>query len=170
MSIAAGIPVPAAYIVEEPGINAFAAGFNTDDAVIGVTAETLEHLNREELQGVIGHEFSHVLNGDSRLNLRLIAILNGIVFLGLIGRMLLRYTPSGRRSSGGVPILAMGLGLVVIGAAGTLCGNLIKAAVSRQREYLADAAAVQFTRNPHGIANALKRIGGTPQGSQLTNA
>src|SRR4030095_4961378 len=141
MAIAAGIPVPAAYVVEEPGINAFAAGFNTDDAVIGVPAGTLEHLNREELQGVIGHEFSHVLNGDSRINLRLIAVLNGIVFLGLIGRLLLRNTRSSRRGSGALPILALGLGLVVIGFAGTLCGNLIKAAVSRQREFLADAAS-----------------------------
>jgi Zn-dependent protease with chaperone function len=170
MAIAAGIPVPAAYVVEEPGINAFAAGFNTDDAVIGVTAGTLEHLNREELQGVIGHEFSHVLNGDSRINLRLIAVLNGIVFLGLIGRLLLRNAPRSRRGSGAMPILALGFGLAVIGAAGTLCGNLIKAAVSRQREFLADAASVQFTRNPHGIANALKKIGGAPQGSQLANA
>lgn len=170
MAIAAGIPVPATYIVEEPGINAFAAGFNTDDAVMGVTAGTLEYLNREELQGVIGHEFSHVLNGDSRINLRLIAVLNGIVFLGLIGRLLLRNTPSSRRGSGALPILALGFGLVVIGFAGTLCGNLIKAAVSRQREFLADAASVQFTRNPHGIANALKKIGGAPQGSQVANA
>jgi Zn-dependent protease with chaperone function len=172
MSIAAGIPVPAVYLIDEPGINAFAAGFSSDDAVIGVTRGALEFLNRDELQGVIGHEFSHVLNGDSRINLRLIAILNGIVFLGVIGRLLLRSSSTGssRRNSSGMPVLAMGLGLVVIGAAGTFCGNLIKAAVSRQREFLADAAAVQFTRNPGGIANALKKIGGVPQGSAITNA
>ena len=172
MAIASGIPVPAVYRVDEPGINAFAAGFGTDDAVIGVTTGTLEYLNREELQGVIGHEFSHVLNGDSRLNLRLIAILNGILFLGLVGRLLLHggARSSGRRDSNGLPIIALGIGLLVIGYAGTICGNLIKAAVSRQREFLADAASVQFTRNPHGIANALKKIGGAPSGSTLSNA
>ncbi len=121
------------------------------------------HLNREELQGVIGHEFSHLLNGDSRLNLRLIALLNGILFLGIVGRLLLRggANTSGRRDSNAMPLIVLGVGLFVIGYAGTFCGNLIKAAVSRQREFLADAASVQFTRNPHGIANALKKIGGS---------
>ncbi len=172
MAIASGIRVPAVYRVDEPGINAFAAGFSTDDAVVGVTAGTLETLNREELQGVIGHEFSHVLNGDSRLNLRLIALLNGILFVGLIGRLLLRGSTMtrSRRDSNGLPVLALGVGLLVIGVAGTFCGNLIKAAVSRQREFLADAASVQFTRNPRGIANALKKIGGASAGSQLANA
>ena len=169
MSIAAGIPVPAVYRVDEPGINAFAAGFGTDDAVIGVTAGTLEYLNREELQGVIGHEFSHVLNGDARLNLRLIALLNGILFLGIVGRIVLRGSGNtgSKRESNALPLVALGIGLIVIGYAGTACGNLIKAAVSRQREFLADAASVQFTRNPHGIANALKKIGGAPDGSHL---
>ncbi|HEY6599032.1 MAG TPA: M48 family metallopeptidase [Pseudomonadales bacterium] len=170
MAIAAGMPVPAVYRVDEPGINAFAAGFGTDDAVIGVTAGTLENLNREELQGVIGHEFSHVLNGDSRLNLRLIALLNGILFLGIVGRLVLRGASTGsNRKSNSMPVVVLGVGLLVIGYAGTACGNLIKAAVSRQREFLADAASVQFTRNPHGIANALKKIGGAPSGSTLTN-
>jgi len=172
MSIASGVHVPAVYRIDEDGINAFAAGFGTDDAVVCVTKGTLERLNREELQGVIGHEFSHVLNGDSRLNLRLIALLNGILFIGLVGRILLRSntTGSSRRNSGGAAVLALGVGLIAIGAAGTLCGNLIKAAVSRQREFLADAASVQFTRNPHGIANALKKIGGSTNGSMLANA
>jgi Zn-dependent protease with chaperone function len=171
MAIASGIHVPAVYRIDEDAINAFAAGFGTDDAVVCVTKGTLERLNREELQGVIGHEFSHVLNGDSRLNLRLIALLNGILFIGLVGRILLRSNTGGsRRNSGGAAALALGVGLVAIGAAGTLCGNLIKAAVSRQREFLADAASVQFTRNPHGIANALKKIGGSTSGSMLANA
>ena len=136
-----------------------------------VTSGTLEYLNREELQGVIGHEFSHLLNGDSRLNLRLIALLNGILFLGIVGRLLLRgANTGGRRNSNAMPLVVLGVGLFVIGYAGTFCGNLIKAAVSRQREFLADAASVQFTRNPHGIANALKKIGGASSGSQLTNA
>ncbi len=150
MAIASGIRVPAVYRVDEDGINAFAAGFGTDDAVVCVTSGTLEHLNREELQGVIGHEFSHLLNGDSRLNLRLIALLNGILFLGIVGRLLLRggAHTSGRRNSNAMPLIVLGVGLFVIGYAGTFCGNLIKAAVSRQREFLADAASVQFTRNP----------------------
>lgn len=172
MAIASGIRVPAVYRVDEEGINAFAAGFGTDDAVVCVTSGTLDHLNREELQGVIGHEFSHLLNGDSRLNLRLIALLNGILFLGIVGRLLLRggAHTSGRRNSNAMPLIVLGIGLFVIGYAGTFCGNLIKAAVSRQREFLADAASVQFTRNPHGIANALKKIGGSVSGSHLTNA
>jgi Zn-dependent protease with chaperone function len=172
MAIASGIRVPAVYRVDEEGINAFAAGFGTDDAVVCVTSGTLDHLNREELQGVIGHEFSHLLNGDSRLNLRLIALLNGILFLGIVGRLLLRggAHTSGRRDSNAMPLIVLGVGLFVIGYAGTFCGNLIKAAVSRQREFLADAASVQFTRNPHGIANALKKIGGSVSGSHLTNA
>ncbi len=174
MAIASGMPVPPVYVVEEPSINAFAAGHSPDDAVIGVNRGTLEHLNRDELQGVIGHELSHVLNGDSRLNLRLIAVLHGILFIGVLGRGLLYGVGRGSRrrsgSSGGAPALALGLGLLVIGYAGTFFGNLIKAAVSRQREYLADAAAVQFTRNPAGIAGALKKIGGLGSGSRMRTA
>lgn len=178
MAIASGMPVPPVYLIEEPSINAFAAGFGTDDAVIGVNRGTLEHLNREELQGVIGHEFSHVLNGDSRINLRLIAVLHGILFIGLLGRGILygvgRGAGHGRSrrsgSSAAGPALALGLGLLVIGYAGTFFGNLIKAAVSRQREYLADAAAVQFTRNPYGIAGALKKIGGHSAGSIMRSS
>jgi Zn-dependent protease with chaperone function len=171
MAIASGIRVPAVYRIDESGINAFAAGFGTDDAVVCVTSGTLEYLNREELQGVIGHEFSHLLNGDSRLNLRLIALLNGILFIGIVGRLLLRggANTGGRRDSNAMPLIVLGVGLLVIGYAGTFCGNLIKAAVSRQREFLADAASVQFTRNPGGIANALKKIGGSASGSHLTN-
>ncbi len=167
MAIASAISVPPVYLIEEAAINAFAAGLGTDDAIIGVTRGTLETLDREELQGVIGHEFSHILNGDTRINLRLIALLHGILFLGLIGRAVLRGGGRGnKRGSGGV-VLILGVGLLAIGYAGTFFGNLIKAAVSRQREFLADAAAVQFTRNPGGIANALKKIGGSGQGSRL---
>jgi len=168
MAIASGMPVPPVYLVEEDAINAFAAGLGTDDAIVGVTRGTITNLDREELQGVIGHEFSHILNGDSRINLRLIALLHGILFLGLLGEMLLRGMRRARRSRGTAPVLALGLGLFVIGYAGTFFGNLIKAAVSRQREFLADAASVQFTRNPGGIADALKKIGGSSVGSTLT--
>ena len=170
MAIASGISVPPVYLIPQPSINAFAAGFSVDDAVIGINQGTIDHLDRDELQGVVAHEFSHVLNGDMRLNLRLIAILHGILFLGLIGYGVLRGVRFGgarRSEGGGAPILAIGIGLLVIGYAGTFFGNLIKAAVSRQREYLADAAAVQFTRNPGGIADALKKIGGLSSGSSI---
>jgi len=174
MAIASGIPVPPVYLIPETSINAFAAGLSADDAVIGINQGTIDHLKRDELQGVVAHEFSHIVNGDTRINLRLIAALHGIIFLSMIGHTILRGFRYGgsRRSNGnsGVPIIALGAGLLVIGYAGTFFGNLIKAAVSRQREYLADAAAVQFTRNPHGIADALKKIGGLSQGSRMTVA
>ncbi len=174
MAIASGLPVPPVYVIEEPSINAFAAGLSADDAVIGINRGTIEHLKRDELQGVVAHEFSHIINGDTRINLRLMAALHGIVFLSMIGHTILRgFRYSGRRrsnGSGNAPVVALGLGLMVIGYSGTFFGNLIKAAVSRQREYLADAAAVQFTRNPDGIADALKKIGGLDSGSQMTRA
>jgi len=174
MAIASGTPVPPVYLLDEDGINAFAAGFSPSDAVIGVTRGCIQQLNRAQLQGVIAHEFSHILNGDMRINIRLIGILHGILIIGLIGYFLLRsasfsrYSRSSRNNGGGA-ILGLGLGLAVIGFAGTFFGNLIKAAVSRQREYLADASAVQFTRNNMGIANALKRIGGSAAGSRIEN-
>ena len=159
MAIAAGIPVPQVYVLpEERGINAFAAGHSTSDAVVGVTAGAMRLLKRDELQGVIGHEFSHILNGDMRLNLRLMGILFGILCLAVIGRVLL-YTRS-RSSKDKNPLPLLGLVLIVIGWVGVLFGRLIQAAVSRQREFLADASAVQFTRNPAGLAGALQKIGG----------
>jgi len=172
MAIASGMPVPPVYLIPENSINAFAAGFGPDDAVIGVNQGTVELLNRDELQGVIAHEFSHILNGDVSINLRLIAVLHGILFLGMVGYGILRGVGHGRRTSSSgnnsaLPILGLAVGLLVIGYAGTFFGNLIKAAVSRQREYLADAAAVQFTRNPDGISGALKKIGGHYEGSEI---
>ncbi len=171
MAIASGTPVPPVYLIDEDGINAFAAGHNLQNAVIGVTRGCIHLLNREELQGVVAHEFSHILHGDMRINLRLIALLHGILLLGLIGQYMLRSTRfrssrSSRDNSAAVA-LGLGLGLIIIGYAGTFFGNLIKAAVSRQREFLADASAVQFTRNPDGIAGALKKIGGYSYGSRL---
>lgn len=172
IAIASGTPVPPVYLLEEAGINAFAAGHNPQDAVIGITRGAIAQLDREQLQGVIAHEFSHILHGDMRLNIRLVALLNGILVIGLLGHMLLRgsyYRRIGRssRNNSQMAFMAAGLGLVVIGYTGTFFGNWIKAAVSRQREFLADASAVQFTRNPNGIAGALKRIAGYPQGSKL---
>ncbi|PKM18981.1 MAG: peptidase [Gammaproteobacteria bacterium HGW-Gammaproteobacteria-15] len=180
MALAANTPVPPVYLLPEQGINAFAAGYSPADAVIGVTQGCLEQLNRDELQGVIAHEFSHILNGDMRMNIRLIAILNGILFLGHIGYYMLRGSGragairAGSRSSGnsknnGGGIVLLALGLVVIGYLGSFFGNLIKAAVSRQREFLADASAVQFTRNPRGIAGALKAIGSHSSSSKIKN-
>ncbi len=171
MSIASGIPVPPVYLLEESGINAFAAGTRIDNAVIGITRGALESLTRDELQGVVGHEFSHILNGDMRLNIHLTGLLHGILIIALTGRYLMRSASHSHRhlhrgrGSGGA--LLFGLGLFLIGSIGHFFGNVIKAMVSRQREYLADASAVQFTRNNAGIANALKRIGGAESGSVL---
>ncbi|MEM7079603.1 MAG: M48 family metallopeptidase [Pseudomonadota bacterium] len=167
MAIASGVPVPPVYLIPEASINAFAAGFTVDDAVIGINQGTLDLLDRGELQGVVAHEFSHILNGDMNINLRLIAILHGILFVGMIGYGLLRSGGFSRRNGGA--LVALGVGLLIVGYGGTFFGNLIKAAVSRQREYLADASAVQFTRDPGGIADALKKIGGYSAGSSLDN-
>jgi Zn-dependent protease with chaperone function len=166
MAIAAGVPVPQVYLLpEEKGINAFAAGHSTSDAVVTVTQGSIRLLSRDELQGVIGHEFSHILNGDMRLNLRLMGIIFGILCLAVVGRFLL-YTRS-RSSKDKNPLPLLGLALILIGWIGVLFGRLIQAAVSRQREFLADASAVQFTRNPAGLAGALKKIGGLSYGSKL---
>jgi Zn-dependent protease with chaperone function/uncharacterized tellurite resistance protein B-like protein len=169
MAIAAGVPVPQIYLLpQENGINAFAAGHSTSDAVVAVTAGAVRLLNRDELQGVIGHEFSHILNGDMRLNLRLMGAIFGILCLTVIGRVLL-YTRS-RDSKDKNPLPLLGLALIVIGWIGVVFGRLIQAAVSRQREFLADASSVQFTRNPAGLAGALKKIGGLSIGSKLEAA
>ncbi|MGD8783599.1 MAG: M48 family metallopeptidase [Thioalkalispiraceae bacterium] len=166
MAIASGTPVPPVYLLEhEEGINAFAAGYTPSDAVIGVTRGTIAYLSRDELQGVIAHEFSHILHGDMRLNIRLIGILHGILLIGLIGYFILRSVRGSSKNAG--PIIGLGLGLLIIGYTGTFFGNLIKASVSRQREFLADASAVQFTRSKQGIAGALKKIGGYAHGSEL---
>jgi Zn-dependent protease with chaperone function len=176
MALASGVPVPPVYLLAaEEGINAFAAGFSPSDAVIGVTRGCVEQLTRDQLQGVIAHEFSHILNGDMRLNLRLIGVLHGILLMGLAGREVMRIAArSGgdgrsRRGHGGLVMVLIGLAFMVIGFVGVFFGNLIKAAVSRQREFLADASAVQFTRNPDGLAGALKRIGAAVFGSQIAS-
>lgn len=163
MAIASGIPSPNVYLLDHDNtINAFAAGYTTGDAVIGVTRGTIEKLNRDELQGVIGHEFSHILNGDMRLNIKLVGMLHGILVIAIIGRHLLSGRSSRRSSNerNGGGLIFIGLALFLIGWIGHFFGKLIQAAVSRQREFLADASAVQFTRNADGIGNALKKIGG----------
>ncbi len=175
MAISAGMPVPEVYVMDnEEGINAFAAGRTANDAVIGVTRGTIKYLSRDELQGVIAHEFSHILNGDMRLNMRLIGLLFGILFIAMIGQMMMRgaansarYSRSRESGGGTIVFLVAGLAVMAIGYIGLFFGKLIKAAVSRQREFLADASAVQFTRNPDGIASALRKIGGLSQRSSL---
>lgn len=160
MAIAAGVPVPEVYVMDnERSINAFAAGYDVQHAVVAVTRGCLEQLKRDELQGVIGHEFSHIFNGDMRMNIRLMGFLHGILLLAIIGRMVLEGGAHSRSRNGGGAAF-FGLALLVIGYVGLFFGRMIKAAVSRQREFLADASAVQFTRNPSGLAGALKRIGG----------
>jgi len=171
MALASGVPVPEIYVLEqEQGINAFAAGFAPEDAAVAVTRGALEMLNREELQGVIAHEFSHVLNGDMRLNIRLMGVLFGIVVLTIIGRKIL-YSMRHVRSRDGaklvLPAMLIAAGLIIIGGLGVFFARIIKASVSRQREYLADASAVQYTRQTSGIANALKKIGGYESGSHF---
>lgn len=171
MSIASGVPMPAVFILEEEGINAFAAGFSTHDAAVAVTQGALRQLSRDELQGVMAHEFSHILNGDMRLNIRLIGPLFGLLVITFIGRAIIRgsfYRGAVRRrgkNEGGLVFL--GIALMIIGYIGVLFGRLIQAAISRQREFLADSAAVQFTRNPDGIAGALMRIGHSGTGSRI---
>jgi Zn-dependent protease with chaperone function len=177
MAIAAGTQVPPVYLLDaEGGINAFAAGFEPGDAVVAVTRGTAERLSRDELQGVVAHEFSHILNGDMRLNIRLMGVLYGILVIGMIGYFVMRSAMyaglAGRRNdrnNAGLAMLVIGAALAAIGFLGTFFGNMIKASVSRQREFLADASAVQFTRNPDGIAGALKKIGGFEQGSILAS-
>ncbi len=176
MAIASGNPVPPLYIIEDSSINAFAAGLSRRDAIIGLTRGCIKLLDRDELQGVIAHEFSHIHNGDMRLNMRLIAILHGILLIGLIG-FAIAYGSGGSRHyrrrhhnrTNGKQV-SFGLALMAIGYGGTFFGNIIKAAVSRQREFLADASAVQFTRNPTGISGALKKIGGFSEGSKISSS
>jgi|688.fasta_scaffold14998_7 Zn-dependent protease with chaperone function len=167
MAIASGVPVPGVWIMdEEQGINAFAAGTDPTNAVIGVTRGTLERLTRSELQGVVAHEFSHILNGDMKLNMRLMGWIFGLVMLSMLGRIMvesLRFMRGSRDSKGNGAVLAIvvaGLVVWLVGSIGVLFARMLQAAISRQREYLADASAVQFTRDSEGIAGALKKIGG----------
>jgi Zn-dependent protease with chaperone function len=172
MAIASGVPMPAVFILEEEGINAFAAGYGIQDAAVAVTRGCLQSLSRDELQGVVAHEFSHILNGDMRINIRLLGPLFGLLVIAMLGRVLLY---SGGRSHGSRNvkgrggIIAFGIAVMIIGYIGLFFGRLIQAAISRQREFLADSAAVQFTRNPSGIAGALRRIGHRKHGSAISN-
>ena len=168
ISIASGVPVPSLYVMEgESAINAFAAGYSPSDAAIAVTRGALDRLNRDELQGVIAHEFSHVANGDMRLNIRLMGVLFGILMISLIGRKVLYLGGSRDRNAAAVMVAA--LVALVVGSIGMFFGRMIKASVSRSRERLADASAVQFTRQTSGLAGALKKIAGLSDGSRLSD-
>ncbi|MDF7823198.1 M48 family metalloprotease [Pontiellaceae bacterium B12227] len=170
MAIASGVPVPQIYLLKrERGINAFAAGFRSGDAVVAVTYGTMVGLTRDELQGVVAHEFSHILNGDMQMNLNLVGWLHGLSAISGAGKGILRGLEhvDGR---GALVLAIVGGGLFAIGSAGSACAGMIKSLISKQREYLADASAVQFTRNPGGLAGALKKIGGLAQGSRLRAA
>ena len=169
IALASGVPVPEVYVMEnEPGINAFAAGYTPADAAIAVTQGTLEKLSRSELQGVIAHEFSHIFNGDMRINIKMIGVIFGIMVIALIGRKFLyssRYRSSRSKDSGSVVLI--GVVLIAIGYIGLFFARWMKSALSRQREYLADASAVQFTREPSAIAGALKKIAAYSHSSYL---
>ena len=171
IALASGTPVPEVYVMEgEPGINAFAAGYTSADAAVAVTQGTLEKLNRSELQGVIAHEFSHIFNGDMRINIRMMGVIFGIMILALLGRKFMssgRHRISSSRNDNTSAVVAIGLALVVVGYIGLFFARWMKSALSRQREYLADASAVQFTRDPNGIAGALKKIAAYNHSSYL---
>ena len=175
MSIASGVPMPEVYLLEqEAGINAFAAGHNPANAAITVTRGALTTLNRAELQGVIAHEFSHVLNGDMRLNIRLMGLLFGLLVIALLARTVLRLAPRGRgggKKGGGIAVILMAaVAVLIVGYVGLFFGRLIQAAVSRSRESLADASAVQFTRDPSGLRGALVKIGASASGSRIVSS
>jgi Zn-dependent protease with chaperone function len=169
MAIASGVPMPKVYVLDnEEGINAFAAGHTTGNAVVAVTRNCMTKLSRDELQGVLGHEFSHILNGDMRLNIQLMGVLFGILCLATVGRILLYMRSSNSRDKNPLPLI--GIALLIIGSVGVFFGRLIQAAVSRQREFLADASSVQFTRNPAGLSGALQKLGGYGSAMESPNA
>lgn len=158
MAVAASLPIPPVFIIPANSINAFAAGITPDNAAIAITKGSLDILSREELQGVVAHEFGHVHNGDMKISMRLAAMVMGFFFVLYIAMRLLQFSPRDSDKKGGNPIILAALLLFVAGTLTWICGSILKAAVSREREYLADASAVQFTRNPEGIANALRKI------------
>jgi len=172
MSLAAGVGSVPIYIIENKHINAFVAGTTYDNAVLSVTRGAVELLNRDELQGVIAHEFSHIFNGDMKLNNFASGCISGILYIFIIGTELffpLQFTAT-KHFSGITPkdvlrifvyplTMSAGIALMLLGVVGVACAAFMQFALNRQREYLADASAVQFTRYPQGIANALKKIG-----------
>jgi Zn-dependent protease with chaperone function len=177
MAIASGLAVPWIYVIDaDRSINAFTAGIRPSEFVITVSRGAMRLLNRDELQAVIAHEFSHIFNGDVRLNIRLMGLLFGILFVGMTGEQILKLglqssRQSRRRSKDGpvMPLIALGSLLAIVGYVGVFFAKIIQFAVSRQREFLADASAVQFTRLKSGITGALKKIGGLTEGSKISS-
>lgn len=175
ISIASGIASPTLYYMpEEKGINAFVAGFDANDTVLVVTQGALDKLNRDELQGVIAHEFSHIFNADTKINLRLMAVLGGLLVMSQVGYNILTSQRSSSRTSrssnsNSIAVPFVGSVLFLLGYLGLFFGNIIKAAISRQREYLSDASAVQFTRNPNGIGKALMKIAAQGKSAYMGN-
>lgn len=170
MSIAAGLPKPRVVVVEDQAFNAFAAGLNPEHATIGVTRGLLQSLDRDELQGVVGHEVGHILNNDV-LYATMVGVMVGlIVMVADTIRAFLRgarYSSSGNRKKGGAVALAM-LVLILVSIVAPISARLVQMAISRKREFLADATSVKLTRNPTGLAGALKKISGTDE--RFTNA
>jgi Zn-dependent protease with chaperone function len=163
MALASGLPVPLCYVIDgDETINAFAAGNTPQDAAVGVTRGALRNLTRDELQGVIAHEFSHIGNGDMKLNLRIIGTVAGLTALAQLGYIIVRIglNSGSSRKNNLWPLAIAGLVVVLVGLGGVFFARVIQASVSRQREYLADASAVQFTRNPLGLASALRKVAG----------
>ncbi len=170
MSVASGIPVPQVYVLTlEPTINALAVGTNPSDSVIGVTQGALDLLSREELQGLIGHEFAHIFNGDMKLNLKLIGFISGILVFTTLGRMLIE--KHAKRISSDPkwnPLFFLGWALVVLGFVGVFFSRIIKSIVTPQREFQADEASARFTRNPEALAKVLDKIAQTPSQKLLS--
>jgi heat shock protein HtpX len=161
MSIAAGVPMPKVMVMEVDALNAFATGTSTSNAAIVVTRGLLNTLNREELQGVVGHEMGHIANLDTRY-MTIVGVTVGLI--ALVASMILRAmqwgsyrsSNSDRKSSGGSAFLI--IVLLVVAVLAPLAAKAVQMAVSRQREYLADATSVQFTRNPDGLISALQKL------------
>lgn len=172
IAIASQTPLPLIYILNrEQGINAFTAGYTPHQAVLGITRGAAELLRRDQLQAMVAHEFSHIQNGDMRLNLRLMGLVHGILFLAYSGHVLLKHSAGARadHEGGFIPGLIFGAILALVGSVGGFCGTLLKAGVGRQREFLADAAAVEYTRDPKALVGVLLTIAGCDQGSELVS-
>jgi Zn-dependent protease with chaperone function len=168
LAIATGLRTPPVYVLEgEPGINAFAAGFEAKDAVVGVTRGAIDRLKRDQLQAVMAHEFSHIIHGDMRLNIRLLGVLTGIQAISFVARYLFRVGMSVKHPLGSTIAFAFGAVIWPIGQIGSLFALLINLAVNRQREFLADASAVQYTRNPQGLIEALETLLEDEEGSRV---
>ncbi len=168
-ALAFGVPVPAVYVLrDEDGINACAIGGDLETSAVAATAGAIRLLTRDELQGVVAHEFAHLVNGDVKINMRLLGVLFGIQILVVAGLVGLKIEEKWNTADKGISLEFVWWALILSGMVGGFVAGLIRAAISRQREFLADATAARATRNPLGLANALKKIGGLEKGSTLS--